>query len=371
MPRRTDRLSFATIPYLRLHNQMISGSALETPAETVAWLGAVQAQDYLAALWAVGLRTPGATERSVEQALADGSIIRTWPMRGTIHFIAAADARWMLELLTPRVLARQAGRLKKEFDIDETVSARCATILGDALRGGGRLTRNDAYHLLEANGVAASGQRGLHILWRLAHERIICFGPREGKQPTVVLFDEWIPDGEPLERDEALSRLATRYFTSHGPATLHDFIWWSGLTAADARAAVERAHEHLRREDIDGQRYWLSSSAPERIRRDPGLHLLPAFDEYTVAYRDRSAVLGPVTKGEIVSTNGIFNPIIVIDGQVVGTWKRRLEKESVVVMPNPFRELTKAERKSLATAADRYGTFLGLAAEVESGTTGR
>lgn len=363
MPGRTTALSISAIPRYRLQSQQITGTKLETAAEIVGWFGAMQAQDYLASLWAVGLRTPGATERSIEQAIADGSIVRTWPMRGTLHFVAAADARWMLELMTPRVIATHAKRLKREYDIDERVCAQSAEVLRHALQGGGRLSRPDIYRTLEAAGIPALGQRGLHILGRLAQERVVCFGPREGKQPTFLLFDEWLPGARSLDHDEALERIATRYFTSHGPATLHDFTWWSGLTMADARTGVEMAREHLRSEEIDGVGYWLSRDASPDPRKARGVDLLPAYDEYTVAYRDRSAVLAPESITQTISSNGIFNPIIVIDGRVAGTWKRTLSKGTVIITPNPFRPLTRTELTSLAKAAARYAAFLSLPTE--------
>ena len=137
------------IARLRLHNQRISGATFKRPADAIAWLGAVQAQDYLGGLWAVGLRMRNAVEADIERALADRTIIRTWPMRGTLHFVAAADARWMLELLTPRVVASNAKCLLRQFDLDEAVFARSKDLFERALQGGKQLTRNAMYKVLE------------------------------------------------------------------------------------------------------------------------------------------------------------------------------------------------------------------------------
>lgn len=341
----------------RLASQSIVGTSFEKPGEVVHWLGAVQAQDYLGSLWAIGLRMRAAVEAEVERAIADRKIIRTWPMRGTLHFVAAADVRWMLRLLTPRVVAGSAGRLRREFDLDEAAFARSRDALARALEGGKQLARNSAYEVLEAARIPTAGGRGLHILSRLAQDGFLCFGAREGRQQTFALLDEWSPPaGMVLERDEALAELAARYFRSHGPATLEDFAWWSGLKAADARAALEMAKSQLVREEIDGRAYWLAASATVVKGRTPRVHLLPAYDEYTVAYKDRGAVLDPAHTKEA----GILSPVIVADGQVVGTWKRAFEKDAVRITPGPFRKFNAAETRAFDEAAGRYRKFLGL-----------
>jgi hypothetical protein len=351
-------MTSSDITRLRLHTQRIAGARFEKPGDVVAWLGAVQAQDYLGALWAVGLRMRNAVEADIEQALANGTIIRTWPMRGTLHFVAAADIRWMLELLTPRIVANNAQLLLRRFDLDEGVFARSKDLFARALQGGKRLTRNAMYNVLEAGGVSTS-QRGSHILWRLAQEGFICFGAREGKQQTFALFDEWAPNARRMARDESLAEIAKRYFTSHGPATLQDFTWWSGLTRVDAIAGIEMAKRSLAQETINGQSYWLGSSTPTTNDPSPTAYLLPAFDEYTVAYKDRSAALDPKYTKYANSGNGILYPVIAIDGQVVGTWKRALKKDTMVITPSPFTKLNRAETRAIAEATNRYGKFLG------------
>lgn len=345
----------------RLSNQHIAGGKFEKPSEVVSWLGAVQAQDYLGALWAVGLRMQRSVEAEVEQALAAKTIIRTWPMRGTLHFVAAADIRWLLELLTPRIVAGSARRLRREFGLDEAVFTRSKKLVERALQGGKQLSRNAMYEVLEAGGISTAQQRGLHILWRLAQDGLLCFGARVGKQQTFALLAEWAPTAKALPRDEALAELARRYFTSHGPATLQDFAWWSGLSAADAKAGLEMVKSQFVQEVIDGQTYWLSSSGPAVKEIAPAAYLLPAYDEYTVAYKDRSAVLNPAYAEQANYGHGIFNPTIVVDGQVVGTWKRAIEKDSVVITPSYFTKLTKAQTRAVADAAEHYGKFLGAA----------
>lgn len=352
------------IARLRLSNQRIASSTFGKPGDVVAWLGAVQAQDYLGALWAVGLRMREATEEVVERALAERSIVRTWPMRGTLHFVAAQDVRWMLDLMTPRIVYRNAARLQREYGLDDAVYARGRELFIAALQGGRQLTREAMYRVLEAGGVSTKGQRGIHILWKLAHDGLLCFGAREGKQQTFVLLDEWVPRSKTLDKDEALAELARRYFTSRGPATLQDFVWWSGLTVADAKAAIAEAKGHLIQEEAGGQTYWLASSAPGPAEASPDAHLLPAFDEYTVAYKDRSAVLDPSQARKLNAGGGMLNPVVVIDGRVAGTWKRTLKKKSVVIAPSLFAPLKRAEKSAFTQAARRYGAFLGLPMEL-------
>jgi hypothetical protein len=351
------------IPRHRLGNQRITGAGLKSPAEVVSWMGAIQAQDYLGALWGVGLRMRNGTEAALEEGLASGSIVRTWPMRGTLHFVAAADVRWMLRLMTPRILSRNAPRLQRQFGIDGAAIGRSRDLFIAALEGGKRISREGMYRVLETGGISAAGQRGLHILWWLAQEGLICFGPRQGKQQTFVLLDEWAPENRAMEREESLAELARRYFTARGPATMQDFAWWSGLTLADVRAGADMAKPHLIQETINGENYWLAPSRPAAMPPSPALWLLPAFDEYTVANRDRSALLKPEHAGLAGTRNGILNPVIVLDGEVVGTWKRTLGKNGVIVTPQLFDgPLSIDQEGGLAAAVERYGRFLGLPA---------
>jgi hypothetical protein len=318
------------IAHRRLHNQSIAPTAIEKPGDVVKRLGAVQAQDYLAALWAIGLRTKAATEQTIEQAISDRKIIRTWPMRGTLHFVAPEDIRWMLALLTPRIIAGSTRR-HKQLELDEATFARAEALFTSALAGGRQLTRPEMMGVLEQDRIVTAGQRGYHILWWAAQSGLICFGPRQGKQDTFVWLDDWLPAGSALNRDESLAELAHRYFTGHGPATLQDFRWWSGLAAADARAAVEMVDAQLAQEELDDQTYWFSTSSSGAKTGSPTAYLLPAFDEYLLGYRDRSAVLDPIHAGKVVpGGNGMFKPLIVIDGRVVGTWKRTLRKTKVI-----------------------------------------
>lgn len=342
----------------RLTNQCVTGARARSPAEAVARLGAVQAQDFLGALWAVGVRTAGATEQRVERAIMERAIVRTWPMRGTLHFVAAEDVRWMLELLTPRVIARNARRYR-ELELSDTVFARARKVCEHGLGGGAQLTRAALYGRLEEAGIACRGTRGLHILGYLAQQRVICFGPRAGKQPTFVLLDEWVPAPHRRTRAEALAELARRYFTSHGPATLHDFGWWSGLPLSDARDAIEMNGRDLA--DLVMQRpgNWTAPRSVSTGEAPHEAHLLPPFDEFAVAYRDRSAAIAERFASR-TAAGGILKPIVLLNDRIIGTWSRSLAKNSVIVTVRPFGRLPRAHRASIRAAAGRYGAFLGL-----------
>ena len=348
------------IALTRLATQGIANPLFDKPADVVNWLGALQAQDYLGSLWAIGLRMVSATERSIEQAIADRTIVRTWPMRGTLHFVAAPDVRWMLALLTPRFIAQSASRYR-QLALDEATFARSKAVFVNALQGGRQLTRNEVYQHHEQAGIATTGQRGYHLLGRAAQDGLICFGAPSGKQQTFTLLDEWIPPTNKLTRDAALAALTRRYFTSHGPARLTDFAWWSGLTIKDVKVGAELAKAHLNQEVLDGQRYWFSTETPNSKANAHPLYLLPGFDEYMLGYTDRSASLAAIHAKKIQpGGNGVFSSTIVIDGKVTGTWKRTFKKGGVIIELASFRPLTLAEDNAFSIAAHRYGEFLGL-----------
>lgn len=348
------------LAHLRLINQQIATTRAEKPCDVVASLGAMQAQDYLGALWAIALRRPGTTERDIEQTIADRAIVRTWPMRGTLHFVAAADVVWMLELLTPRIVAGSAGRLR-ELELDETTVARSREVIGQALEGGRQLARPAVFATLEGAGISTAGQRGYHILGQLAQTGFLCFGVHEGKQPSFVLLHEWVPHARRLDRQAALAELALRYFTGHGPATLRDFAWWSGLTLADARAGLSAVSTQLTQAVVDAETYWMPLEMPEHVEDAAGVHLLPGFDEYMLGYTDRRVVLDPAHAAKVVpGNNGMFMSTLVLDGRIEGTWKRTIKKKVVEISISPFRPLTPHEQAGVEAKAERYGAYLGL-----------
>ena len=222
----------------RLRNQRLTGTTFRRADQVVSWLGAVQAQDYAGAQWGVALRARGLTVAAIDRAFDAGEILRTHVLRPTWHLVTPADLRWMLALTGPR-LRRLLATYDRRLEIDARLLTRVRRIVESALEGGRFLTRDALAEALRARGrITAAGQRLAHLVMYLEADAVICSGPRQGKQFTYALVAERTPGGATLSRDDALSELARRYFQSHGPATVHDFSWWSGLTMRDARTAV-------------------------------------------------------------------------------------------------------------------------------------
>jgi len=330
-----------------------------TPGDVVSWLGAVQAQDYPGAKWALGLRMRRATDAIVERACASGEILRTHVMRPTWHFVAPADIRWLLGLTAPRVRAAMAC-YEPRLGIDAKLIARSHKVIEAALSGGVQLTRQELKTRLQQAGIAVDGVQQLAQLMMHAElDALICSGALRGKQFTYALLDERVPRTRPLARDAALAELTRRYFTSHGPATVQDFVWWSGLTTADARAGLEMVRRDLAEDVIDGNTYWLSASTRRVRRASRTAFLLPLYDEYLIAYKDRRAALDPAFWKPIAARDP-FSAAIVLDGRVVGGWKRTLTKGKVAVAVDLPVPLSRTDSRLVAGAVRRFGAFLGL-----------
>lgn len=329
-------------------------------AEVVSWLGAMQAQDYEGAKWSIGLRCQTLAAAEVEAALARGEIVRTWPMRGTLHFVPAADAQWMLALMATRTVAGSAGR-HRELELDAQTFARSEQIFAQALAGGERLERSELLALLEKAGISTQGQRGYHILGRQAQLGQICLGPMSGKQQTFVLLEEWVKNPRRLSPEQALAEIARRFFRSHGPATVEDFCRWTGLTLTSARAGLAAVSGELVEQQLDGKRYWSDKQMPGPEAGTAEAYLLPGFDEYLLGYKDRGAVLEPALASRICpGNNGMFMPTLIIAGRVTGIWKRKLTKKRAELTITPFRPLSQSERAAIDAALAPYGSYLGL-----------
>lgn len=347
------------IAHQRLHNQLIAHQTFEKAEDVVGRLCAVQAQDYAAAKWALGLRMQNSTDSIIEQAFTEGTILRTHILRPTWHFVLPADIRWMLALTAPRVNAENASWYRR-LELDDALFMHSNAVLTKALQGGKQLIRAELVSVLQRAGIVSDNVlRFAYIIMRAELDGIICSGSRRGKQFTYALLDERVPQARILDRDEALAELVRRYFMSHGPATLQDFVWWSGLTIADAKTGLEMVTPKLMYELIDGQKYWFSSSTSSAKALSQTVHLLPNFDEYIVGYTDRSAVFDAShTQNLDARGNVLFQHIVVLNGLVVGTWKRTIIRDSVLLTPSLFTTLNEAETHALATSASGYGAFL-------------
>ncbi len=361
----------AAIVEQRLRNQFITRASRRSPADIVRWLGAVQAQEYAPAKWALGLRTrDGTTDADVQQALDEGRIVRTHAMRPTWHFVAAEDCRWLLELTAPQVHRRMAT-YDRRIGLEPPVMRRGTRIVERALRDGQHLTRAELRDRLARSGMALDPMRLAHLLLYAELERAICSGPRRAKQSTYALFDERVPASPRLSRDEAMAELARRYFQSHGPATIRDFVWWSGLRTPDAKRGIDiwsggtwsgrpSGRPKLISTEIDGLTYWSAAGSRTGSPRRRRVLLLPIYDEYLVAYRDRVAV--PHGANAMMSFRSRerfqYPHALAIDGQVAGTWRVRPAARSMSIEVVPYRRLTPRDRRELDDAAERYARFV-------------
>lgn len=349
----------------RLANQHLTAATLATPADVVRLLGAVQAQDYAGAKWAIALRTRGTVDGIVEQALTDGSIIRTHVLRPTWHFVAPADIRWMLALTAPRVKAAMAYYDRK-LELDDALFRRSNAAIARALRDGKQLTRAELAEVLRRARIDVTGSQRLgHLMLRAELDGVVCSGARRGKQFTYALLEERVPPAAALDRDEALLELTKRYFATRGPATSKDFAWWSGLTVADAMKGVEMAGAALKREVVDDHVYWSDPSMRLRTRQSPTAYLLPNYDEYFIGFKDRSAIGQRLTSSELVTGgDALTTHVVVVDGQLVGGWKRTVTTKAVVLELSLLTRLAKLEERAVGAAADAYGRFLQLPVEL-------
>ena len=328
------------------------------PGDVVAWFGAMQAQDYLAALWALGQRTVCATEASIDAAIADGSVLRTHIFRGTWQYVARDDVRWMLDLVGTRII-RSIGSRLRELELDERILKQCGALFARALEDGSHLTREEMAAVLERGRMKGMRTRLMHVLGHAELSGIIVSGGRRGKQPTFALLEQRAPGARRLEREEALAELARRYFQSRGPATVKDFRWWIGMSLGDARLAIELAGDALESRVVEGETYWMTPGKSPRTGNGV-VRLLPAFDEYLVGYADRSAVLDPRFLKRVNAGGGMLRPAVVVDGQVVGTWVRTIEKGGVGVKVSYFTGPRRAQVAAVNRAMTCYAEFLGL-----------
>ena len=350
----------------RLRNQGIAKARQRTPEDIVAWFGAMQAQEYQPAKWAIGLRLPpGATSAAIEQAFAEGRLLRTHVMRPTWHFVTPADIRWLLELTGPRVRQTMASYTRKMGLDSAAVQTRAMGIIERALAGGRFLTRHELGSHLTRGGLPGAGISLAMLTMYAEIGGLICSGPMRGRTVTYALLAERAPTARRLARDEALAELTTRFVRSHGPATLRDFVWWSGLTTADARRGLEMIR--ARSETVNGFIYWtLGGTASPSRTPTQGAHLLPIYDEYLVSYRDRDAVPhGPrqvragTSKTSTATATVAFQHAVVVDGHVVGTWRASSPTSPPAVSVFPLRRLTADDRRAITDAAARYERFLG------------
>jgi hypothetical protein len=350
-------MNLSDIAAIRLANQQILNTRFTDPTELVAWMGAVQSQDFAMAKWALGLRLKKATDASVEQAIDSGGIIRTHIMRPTWHFVAKEDARWIMDLTAPHVY-KLAGTMYRQLKLDDSVFKITNDLIGKLLADGDEFTRDEVIAEVNKAGIETDNLRATHIMFQAELDKIICNGARRGKKFTYALFDRKVPAASALNRQEALAALAKRYFLSHGPATLQDFAWWSGLSLTDSKLGFEAVRAEFEAAHFGGREYLFTASAEL-----PQMHgkaiLIPAFDEITIGYADRSAAMDNAVAQNPDSGGGIFKPSVMVKGKIVAVWRRTEKKESVNFEISPLSKMPAAAEKSLQAAGTAYARFIG------------
>jgi hypothetical protein len=353
------------IAALRLKNQQLATTEFNTPKQLVGWMGAMQAQDYNQAKWAIGVRMPHWTEVQIEEAFNKGEILRTHLMRPTWHFVSADDIYWMLELTSPQIRTVLNTR-HRELGITELLVNNSYLVIEEAINSSEQkaMTREELVEELGRAGIPTDLQRTSHIMLRAEIDGILCSGPLKGKKQTYALLHKRVPQKITLTKEEAAVRLAKSYFLSHGPATLADFIWWSGLPAKMARNALESIKNDLHSVRVASETYWFSGSAVKTRKPADSVYLLPAYDEFLISYKNRSASITEEDHKKAISSNGIFRPVVLVNGHISGLWKKVVKKDRIIIETEYFRPHNETERQSIAKAADLYRHFAGKKAEL-------
>ncbi len=358
MTTQTDNISV-----LRSLNQQLNDSKLQTSKDIAGWMGAIQAQDYSMSKWALGIRLQNSTEDSINKEINSGSIVRTHLLRPTWHFVSSDDIYWILELTAPRIKASLIFR-DKQLGLTDAIFNKCNRILEKSLRDCNHQTREELVLELKKSKINVAENRASHIFLRAEMDGIICSGKQKNGKPTYAILEEWVPVHEKIYRDEALKELALRYFSSHGPATINDFNWWSGLSMTDVKLALNYNKDYLTSEVILNQTYWMAN---KNIKPNPDfneIYFLPAYDEFLIGYRDRAASLSLVHNKKVISNNGIFHPTLLQNGQVIGTWKRNINNNRVILSKNIFKPGTANQDNILLRSLTRYSDFIGKTIEL-------
>lgn len=347
MPWFTERVELTAhdVALLRLLAQHVAGQPVATPRDAVGLLTAVQAQDDVGAITSIALRTAARDRAAVVAAYDAGEIVRTWPMRGTLHAVLAEDVAWMLPLMTPGPRTAAATR-RPQLGLGEADVVRAHELAATALRDGGALRRSELLAVWADAGLEPTAGRGYHLIVELAQRGVLCLGPFREREQAFVLVDDWVRAPRALPRDVALAELALRYFRGHGPATIKDLMRWAGLPARDLRPATAAVRDQLVAVTVDGVEHLMDPATPDLLATHAAaardVVLLPGFDEVILGYQDRSMTLDPAYADRIVpGGNGVFRPTVVVDGRVVGTWKhvgtgarRRLEVDAFEPLPD-------------------------------------
>ena len=356
-------MTLSDISNIRMKSQKIDTDELTTPGQIVTWMGAVQAQDYPMAKWALGTRLINPSDRLIESAINNADIIRIHVLRPTWHFVSADDVYWILKLTSSKLKTALKGR-HKSMGLSKAIITKSNNLIENAFTRSPVLTRDEIAKELHSAKIKTDNNRLSHILFSAEMDGIICSGPVKDNKQTYSLLGERVPHKKELLKDESVAELVRRYFTSRYPATIEDFVWWSNLTLTETRHALDDVKSEFFADTIGSVKYWFPNSFNGIPGVNRSVHLLPAFDEFLISYRDRSSSLSLINKRNAVSDNGIFWPLIVIDGQVAGIWKRTIEKNKVVIETDFFRHTASSVKKLVENKAMIFGKFLNKETEV-------
>jgi hypothetical protein len=340
----------------RLTNQKLTASGFKHPHDLVSWMGAIQAQDFQLSQWAVGLRTKAATESDIKKAIDDGSVLRTHVLRPTWHLVSSADIHWMLELTAPRIKKSLISR-HRELELTEPLLRKSCRILERILSENEFVSREDIASEFRKNKIKTDENRLSHILFSAELDALICSGKIKNNRHTYSLLQKRIQKKQSISREEALYRLAERYFQSHSPASIEDFSWWSGLSVTDAKSAVGSISSQLSSEIINNKQYYFisGSSLADKL---PKAILLPAYDEFIISYKNRSHIFNSGKHKNVISSNGLFRPVLLINGIISGIWKRKIHKDKVRIEIDMFNKSDGMIKKHINDAAETYGEYL-------------
>jgi len=357
-------MTFKDISMIRLESQKVVSAGFKTAAEVVSWMGAIQAQNESMSKWAIGVRMQNPLKKDIDEAFDRGEILRTHLLRPTWHLVTAKDIHWLLDLSASKILKSLTSR-HKELELTGPLIQKCHRIIERELSMAGYLTRQELADSFNSAGISTQENRLSHLLFEAELNKIICSGPVKDEKQTYALLSERAPEVKKLTKDEALAELASRYFKSRFPATIEDFIWWSNISVSDARKAVDYVKSDFFPETIGGVRYYIPGSFSENGKFEKSLFLLPAYDEFLICYKDRTYSLSNVNNRKAVSDNGIFYPLIVVNGQVEGTWKRNIQKNIVTISASFFKPAGKRIQQDLYEKAKLFGVYLNKQTEIE------
>lgn len=350
-------MNIADITTMRLANQQLVKTRYKTPREIVSWMGAMQAQDFNMAKWGIGVRLPGITDKQVEKAIDAGELIRTHILRPTWHFVSRDDIHWMLQLSSPRVkLAVRSS--DRELELSDDLLKKTSAIIRKALEKESNQTRQELGAILKKADIECDSRRLSHIMFHAELDGLVCNGTVKDKKQTYALLEQRVPKTSNYNMDETLYRLAYKYFQSHGPATIQDFIWWSGLTATEARSAAALIKPDFIFETAGEQTYIYHQSSSGYKQRDDIVHFLPAFDELLVSYKDRKEILSLVHHKKVITSNGIFKPAISYNGEIIGLWKKILDKQNISSESEFFSQPDKALERLIKKASGDFDAYL-------------